>query len=296
VTVATPRYFPAKGIDFVAGRPYAEGRSEVVLNEQAASMFGENVTVGDTLNLTRAANGESLASEVVGIVRESSGSRQSFLGGSGGPAVYAPTDPFYERTIPSPTARGDEKVYSRLLVTATDVQVIEEVQGRVFAHLTEESDARILKPEGYQFEVTTYDQLVDQIREVSNTFTAYISGIALVSLVVGAIGIANIMLVSVTERTREIGIMKAVGATRGDILQIFLAEAVILGALGSILGTLLGLAGGFVGTSLIFLPLRFEIQWAVVAVLVGVLVGVAAGLYPAWNAARIDPIDALRHE
>jgi len=102
--------------------------------------------------------------------------------------------------------------------------------------------------------------------------------------------------VSVTERTREIGIMKAVGATRGDILQIFLAEAVILGALGSILGTLLGLAGGFVGTSLIFLPLRFEIQWAVVAVLVGVLVGVAAGLYPAWNAARIDPIDALRHE
>jgi putative ABC transport system permease protein len=104
------------------------------------------------------------------------------------------------------------------------------------------------------------------------------------------------MLVSVTERTREIGIMKAVGAGNRDILVLFLVEAVLIGIVGAVFGTLLGIAGGFLIGEYIGIPYVFPTEWAAVAVLVGVLVGVLAGLYPAWDAARTDPIDALRYE
>jgi putative ABC transport system permease protein len=102
--------------------------------------------------------------------------------------------------------------------------------------------------------------------------------------------------VSVTERTREIGIMKAVGAQDRDVLQLFLTEAVVLGGVGSVLGVAVGLVGGFVATAALDLPLLYSPGWAAVAVVVGVVVGVLAGLYPAWNAARVDPIEALRYE
>jgi putative ABC transport system permease protein len=123
-----------------------------------------------------------------------------------------------------------------------------------------------------------------------------VTGIAVISLVVGAIGIANIMLVSVTERTREIGIMKAVGFQNRDVLQLFLVEAVILGLVGAVVGVVVGVLAGWAATEILDLPLTVPLKWAGVAVVVGVLVGVVAGLYPAWNGARIDPIEALRYE
>ncbi|MFC7115131.1 ABC transporter permease [Natronoarchaeum sp. GCM10025703] len=142
----------------------------------------------------------------------------------------------------------------------------------------------------------TNEQFVEQIQNVLNTFTGFITGIAVISLVVGAIGIANIMLVSVTERTREIGIMKAVGFQNRDILQLFLVEAVILGLIGSVVGILVGILGGYAVTRVLDLPFTFPLEWAVIAVVVGIVVGVVAGLYPAWDGARTDPIEALRYE
>jgi len=100
----------------------------------------------------------------------------------------------------------------------------------------------------------------------------------------------------VTERTQEIGIMKAVGAQKRDVLQLFLLEAVMLGVLGSALGAAVGLLGGYLGSRAIGLPLSFQPVWFAVAVFVGVVVGVLAGLYPAWDASKTDPIDALRYE
>ena len=104
------------------------------------------------------------------------------------------------------------------------------------------------------------------------------------------------MLVSVTERTREIGIMKAVGARNREVMQLFLVESVLLGAFGALVGLPLGVAGGWVATRYAEIPLTLAPGWFAVAVGVGVFVGVVAGLYPAWRAARVDPIDALRYE
>lgn len=297
ITVTTPDYFVARGQGFTSGRTFQLGQNEVVLNEPASEMFAAgNVSVGDQLSMTKAATGRTTNVTVVGIVEPSGEESQLLLTGGPQPMVYAPTDPFYERTALSPSADEYQRVYGRLIVVAEDPAEVDTVQGRVYTYLGEQSDAKILKPRGYEFRVTTQEQLVEQVRQVSSTFTAYISGIALISLIVGSIGIANIMLVSVTERTREIGIMKAVGAQNRDVLQLFLVEAVILGVIGATLGALVGVGTAFVATEIIGLPLTFRPEWFVVSVLVGVFVGIVAGLYPAWDASHIDPIDALRYE
>ncbi|MFC7057058.1 ABC transporter permease [Halovenus salina] len=101
---------------------------------------------------------------------------------------------------------------------------------------------------------------------------------------------------SVTERTREIGIMKAVGARKRDIIQLFLIESSILGAVGALLGVLVGIGVGYLGVTLIGWPMVYPVDWVVIAVAVGLGVGVLSGIYPAWRAARVDPIEALRHE
>lgn len=297
ITVTSPDYFDVRGQQFIAGRPFQMGEQEVVLNRPAARMFENgNVSVGDQITITRP-NREEVNATVVGIVEPSQDGGQSFLGSGGRtPAMYAPTNPYYHRTALSPSEDTYQRVYRQLLVVSENPGTVDAVQGRVFTYLGEQSDAKVLKSRGYEFEVTTHEQLVNQIKQVSSTFTAYITGIALISLIVGSIGIANIMLVSVTERIMEIGIMKAVGAQKRDILELFLIEAVLLGLIGSILGALVGVLGGFVATEIIGLPLTFRAEWFGIAVLVGVLVGIVAGLYPAWDAARIDPIEALRHE
>ncbi len=297
VTVTTPGYFGVNDQTIVAGRTFRSGQREVVVNQQAARMFRGNVSVGDEITFTRAGSGEELNATVVGIAKspDRSGRVQSLVGDDR-PAIYAPADPYYERTVIAPSTRSEQRVYAQVLVRVDDVERIEAVQGRVYSYLTQRSDARVLKAQGNQFEVLTHEQIVDQIERISATFTAYITGVAVISLVVGAIGIANIILVSVTERTREIGVMKAIGARRRDIIQLFLLEAILLGLLGSAIGSVVGLASGALATAVIGLPLEVRPIWFVVAVVVGLLVGIASGLYPAWSAARTDPIEALRHE
>jgi len=296
VTVTSPSYFAVRDQAFVAGGAFQSGKREVVLNRPAATMFGgENVSVGDTIGIQRAATGETVNATVVGVVEPK---EQSALGLQEGPQpqLYVPPDPFYQRTVFSPTENENQRVYGRLLVLAEDTGKVDAVQGRVYTYLGEQSDARQLKPESYDFQVTTQDELVNQVQQVSDTFTAYITGIALLSLVVGAIGIGNIILVAVTERTREMSIMKTDGAQNQEVVQLFLLEAILLGVFGSALGAAVGLGAAFVAAEFIGLPLAFRVEWFVVSIAVGLLVGALAGLYPAWDASHIDPIDALRYE
>jgi putative ABC transport system permease protein len=146
------------------------------------------------------------------------------------------------------------------------------------------------------FSYFSNDSLISQFNE----FTLYLRlGVLVVSsiaLLAAGVGIMNIMLVSVTERTREIGIRKAIGANRRDILSQFMIEAVILCQIGGIIGVVLGIFGGNVVGILVDAPAVIPWDWAAIGLGVCLLVGFVFGVYPAWKASTLDPIEALRYE
>ncbi len=146
------------------------------------------------------------------------------------------------------------------------------------------------------FHVRNQAEFMETLEESNQTFTNLILGIAVVSLLVGGIGIMNIMLVSVTERTKEIGLRKAVGAQRIDILIQFLVESTTLALIGGIVGVGIGIAGAEVVASIWGWRTLVSVTYGIVSFIVSAFVGVFFGAYPAWKAAKLHPIDALRHE
>jgi ABC-type antimicrobial peptide transport system permease subunit len=191
-------------------------------------------------------------------------------------------------SIPLSTAQSllGTKDISVMLVRVGDIQSIDVVKAQA---------ERALRPRfAEQFTVLTQEQTLSLLSTILGTLTAMLAGLASISLLVGGIGIMNIMLVSVSERTREIGIRKAVGARTYDILSQFVIEAMVLSILGGGIGILLGAGGAvalrpFVATEVTL--------WAVsLAFLFSAAVGVFFGVYPAWRASRLDPIVALRYE
>jgi len=279
---------------FDDGRAFRNGAEEAVVNVPGARLFPGNLSAGDSLTITLA-SGERRTVTVVGVVN-GTGGQLPFSSFSDQPRVFLPADPFYNSVVESPNAVANQRVYPQLTVVTDpgDTTATKERVREYFA--SSRSDAAALIPDGYEVTAQTNADLVERIERIVSRLTRFVTGIAVIALVVGAVGIANIMLVSVTERTREIGIMKAVGARSRDVMELFLVESVLLGAFGALLGVPLGIAGGWVATRYAEIPLTLAPGWAAVAVVVGVLVGVVAGLYPAWRAARVDPIDALRYE
>ncbi|AOW78092.1 multidrug ABC transporter substrate-binding protein [Colwellia sp. PAMC 20917] len=153
------------------------------------------------------------------------------------------------------------------------------------------------KDTGDDFKISTAEQMLETVNDITSNTTMVLSGVVGISLLVGGIGIMNIMLVSVTERTREIGIQKALGATRVDILLQFLIEAVFLCLLGGLIGLALGYGAGALVSSLIDLPSAEVPMWAIMLSFgFSAGVGLLFGIIPAAKAANLDPIDALRYE
>jgi putative ABC transport system permease protein len=146
------------------------------------------------------------------------------------------------------------------------------------------------------FNILDTKQITDTISGTTRILTALLGAVAAVSLVVGGIGIMNIMLVSVTERTREIGIRLAIGALGHEVLLQFLVEAVVLAALGGVIGIVLALVVSVAVASAVNIPFAFEVQVNVLSFLFSALIGVVFGYFPARRAAALNPIDALRHE
>jgi putative ABC transport system permease protein len=138
--------------------------------------------------------------------------------------------------------------------------------------------------------------MADVADEAGRVMTLLLASIASVSLIVGGIGIMNIMLVSVTERTREIGLRMAIGATEGNVQQQFLTEAVVLSLMGGTIGILFGLGASYVITQTLGWPVLVSPIVIVIAVLFSMTIGVFFGFYPARKAAQLDPIEALRYE
>jgi len=147
------------------------------------------------------------------------------------------------------------------------------------------------------FEILTSAALIEQFEKVTRTVRLGLTFVSSIALLAAGVGIMNIMLVSVTERTREIGIRRALGARRSSILTQFLMEAVVLCQLGGLLGIASGLAGArLLAVYFLHLPPAYPLDWTALALVICSAVGLIFGSYPAWKAAHLDPIDALRHE
>lgn len=181
-----------------------------------------------------------------------------------------------------------------IYVSAASSDVMDKAQQDIRQTLRAKHNLRPQKED--DFRITSQSDILSTAQEVSSSMTALLSGIAAISLIVGGIGVMNIMLVSVTERTREIGIRKAIGAKRRDILRQFLIEAVTLSLIGGILGIAFGVGAALLISKLGSLSTSISLTPILYAFLTSSLVGVIFGVYPARKAAQLKPIDALRYE
>lgn len=199
--------------------------------------------------------------------------------------------------VPLTTAQrglfGVTKV-SNIYVNANDQQLLTEAENQVGYFLLERH--RISNPSDADFSISSSADLLETVSQVTSTFTTLLTGIAAISLVVGGIGIMNIMLVTVTERTREIGIRKALGAKRRTIVVQFLIEAIILTVIGGIIGVFLGVGLSLFLTNRFNLPQLIAYESIGLAVVVSCVIGIVFGWYPAYKASKLQPIEALRYQ
>lgn len=183
---------------------------------------------------------------------------------------------------------------NRITIQASNENVVDAVQGEVEQVLR--TRHKIKEGGDDDFTVRNLAALMETMMETANTITLLLGCIAAISLLVGGIGIMNIMLVSVTERTREIGIRKALGATYNNILQQFLIEAMVIGIVGGTLGVMLGVGASYAISYFAGWMTVISVPTIIIAVLFSIGIGLFFGIYPARKAALLDPIEALRYE
>jgi putative ABC transport system permease protein len=249
-------------------------RQKVILlgTEVATQLFGNMNPVGETIKL----NGINF--KVVGLLEEKGSSSM----GSNDDKVMIPFSTA-ERVLNS---KGVRTVY----VQAENAEAVDGVVAQIDNILYK----KIKDTEGYR--VFNQAEMLSTVSQVTGTLTAMLGGIAGISLFVGGIGIMNIMLVSVTERTREIGIRKAIGAKRKDILLQFLIEALVVSCAGGVVGILLGIGGSEAIGSALAMQTNVSLNVMILAFSFSVMIGIVFGIYPANKAAKLSPIEALRFE
>ena len=284
VTGTDTDYFIARDWDVPLGRVFTESE---VRGGAGVCLVGETVRqqffgAGDPTGLSIRVN--RMSCKVIGVL-ESKGT--SGFGQDQDNVVMMPLGAFQRRIA------GDRDIDS-IYVAAADGVATSTVQADIETILRE--TRRIAPGADDNFEIRDMTQIADAMTSATTTMTGMLGAVAGVSLLVGGIGIMNIMLVSVTERTREIGIRLAIGAHEKHILIQFLVEATVLSLLGGLIGIALGL--GLAGAAAMALSIPFAPSLAIIALAVGfsALIGMVFGFFPALRGARLDPIDALRHE
>lgn len=206
---------------------------------------------------------------------------------------------FFDNAIFSPLDVVLNQIEGEVEISEIDVSV----QNQAYINQTIENVQELLRErhgiepgEEDDFTIQNSSDAISTVQTITNLLTLLIAAISGISLVVGGVGVMNIMLVSVTERTREIGLLKSIGALEKDILRQFLIESVVMTLIGGVIGIILGVAGAFLVSMIVKIPFVVSLPAVIIAVAVSMLVGIVFGLYPARRAARLSPIDALRYE
>lgn len=212
--------------------------------------------------------------------------------------LYPGATPLYPIPSPSQQANTPQPVrmanVDQILLKAASDKAVPQVMEQVHELLRERHRIRPGAPD--DFNVRDMAEMMNALSSATTLMSGLLLAVALISLVVGGVGIMNIMLVSVIERTREVGLRMAVGAKQGHILQQFLTESIVLCLLGGAVGILLGGGTSFLVRTLLRWPTETSVPAVLAAVAVSAAVGIVFGYYPAWKASRLDPIEALRHE
>ncbi|MDY2657028.1 MAG: ABC transporter permease [Candidatus Limiplasma sp.] len=280
----TPGYESIRNWTVAEGRflqqPDIDNRSFVAVigAEAATEMYGTTHAVGETFSL----NGYTIT--VVGVL-EAVGSSAS---GSNDNQIL----------IPFTLAQrlSNQTSISSFYVSAASSAQVEQAQAAVESYLEKAFENYNTRSFGTQYSVFNQTEMLSTLSETTNTLTLMLGGIAAISLLVGGIGIMNIMLVSVSERTREIGIRKAIGAARGNILMQFLIESLVVSLMGGLLGLAISVAAVNALAPVLQMTLTIPVNVAWMAIGFSVFIGVVFGMYPANKASKLRPIQALHYE
>lgn len=276
---STPNYSTIRKLNVDSGRFIEQNdldnrfKVAVIGVTVADELFGSRNVVGEAINI----NGYNF--NIIGVLQAQGGSG----GNSGDDRIIVPLTTA-QRILKSRDIRT-------FYIEASDKDSVSEAMGylQLFLNKKYNNDTK-------SYRIFDQTSLLETSNQANDSMTAMLSGIAGISLVVGGIGIMNIMLVSVIERTKEIGIRKAIGAKRENILTQFLIEAGSISGIGGMLGVLFGYAFAYIGNNYLKMDITISNNVVAVAFLFSVLVGIVFGMYPANKASKLNPIDALRFE
>ena len=280
----TSDYFIIKDWEVEQGRAFDEselssGKSVCILGTTVVkNLFGDENPIGATIRI------KNFPCSVIGVLASKGASS---FGRDQDEVVITPLK-MYQRKI-----QGNLDV-SSIIVSVMEEKYIEDAKAQIISLM---QDRRAVKVgEADNFHIRDMKDILNTMTSTTKMLTYLLGSIAAISLLVGGIGIMNIMLVSVTERTREIGIRLAIGAMQSEVLLQFLIEAIVLSTWGGIIGIFLGLGVGYGVVQIFELPYIINTQIILISFIFSTLIGVVFGYFPARKAARLNPIDALRYE
>jgi putative ABC transport system permease protein len=277
-------YFEAGNWELADGRSFTAaeqraGKAVCVIGQTVRNkLFSGQNPVGAEIRI------KQFACEVIGLLKPKG---QSAMGTDQDDTVVMPLRAVQRRLA------GSQDI-NRLMVAVRQGASVDTVKGQLLALMRERRN--ISESEDDDFRVMDTRQIAEALTSTTKIMTALLGAVAAVSLLVGGIGIMNIMLVSVTERTREVGIRLAIGALEREVLLQFLIEAVVLSSLGGLIGIALATVASIVLSGMMQVPYLFDLAINLLSFLFSVAIGVIFGYFPALRAARLNPIEALRHE